>query len=150
MFVFFSLNISREKSRQEAENLLNRICDLMQSRTPKTDVAQAREDTSQIQSYFRSTGVLKTGDNDFNLPIEVVNREIDLRLRDINEHKCTIIFNKQLKIGGGVRDRLKKTAKIRAYEQLKYLTRNTPRDNLILKRTKDHLWTAVIKSSNTK
>lgn len=121
----------------------------MQARTPKTEVAQAREDTSQIQSYFRHSSSLKTGDNDSNLPIEIVDREIDLRVRGITEHKCTLIFNKQLKMGGGVRDRMKKTAKARAYEQLKTLTRDIPRENLLLKQTRDGLWKVTIKPTNT-
>jgi hypothetical protein len=119
----------------------------MQARTPKDEVAEAREDSSQIKSYFRHTSTSKSGSNDSDLSIELVEHEIDLRTRGVNEHKCTLVFNKQLKMGAGVRDRLKRTAKIRAYEQLKEMTRDTPRDKLILKQTRDGLWKAfVIKS----
>ncbi len=120
----------------------------MQARTPKDHVANAREDSSQIKSYFRNTSTSKTGGNDSDLSIELVEHEKDLRSRGITDHKCTLVFNNQLKMGAGARDRIKKTAKIRAYEQLKTMTRDTPIDNLILKQTRDGFWKAVIKPTD--
>ena len=117
----------------------------MQARTPYDDVAKGREDSSQIKSYFRGINASKTTSNDSEMSIELVEHEKDLRSRRIHAHKCTLVFNKQLKMGNGVRDRLKRTAKIRAYEQLKTMTRDTPRENLILKPTRDGIWKAVIK-----
>jgi hypothetical protein len=120
----------------------------MQSRTPVDQVAKGREDSSQIKTYFRTINPSKTATNDSEISIELVEHEIDLRARKMNEHKCTLVFNKQLKMGAGERDRIKKTAKIRAYEKLKTMTRDTPRENLILKHTQDGLWKAVIKRTD--
>jgi hypothetical protein len=120
----------------------------MQARTPKDEVASAREDSSQIKSYFRHISTSKTASNDSDLSIELVEHEKDLRMRRMNQHKCTLVFNKQLKMGAGTCDRMKRTAKIHAYEQLKVMTRATPRDNLILKQTRDGLWKAVIKPTD--
>jgi hypothetical protein len=120
----------------------------MQARTPLDQVAKGREDSSQIKTYFRTINPSKTATNDSEISIELVEHEIDLRARKMNEHKCTLVFNKQLKMGAGERDRIKKTAKIRAYEKLKTMTRDTPRENLILKHTQDGLWKAVIKRTD--
>ncbi len=120
----------------------------MQARTPIDQTAKFREDSSQIKSYFRKTNASKSGNNDADLSIELVEHEIDLRTRGINEHKCTLVFNKQLKMGAGTRDRIKRTAKIRAYEKLKTMTRDTPRENLIVKQTQDGLWKADIQSKD--
>jgi len=120
----------------------------MRARTPKDEVAKAREDSSQIKSYFRHISASKTGSNDSDLSIELVEHEKDLRTRGMNQHKCTLVFNKQLKMGAGTCDRTKRTAKTHAYEQLKTMTRDTPRDNLILKQTRDGLWKAVIKPAD--
>ncbi|CAF3390409.1 unnamed protein product [Rotaria socialis] len=138
-------NDKREQRREQIELLLNGICERMLARTPKDHVAKAREDSSQIKSYFRNTIVSKTGNNDTEFSIELVEHEIDLRTRGINEHKCTLVFNKQLKVGSGIRDRLKRSAKVRAYEKLKTFTRDAPRENLVLKPTKDGLWKVVMK-----
>ncbi len=141
--------IHRQQRREQAELLLGRICERMQARTPKDQVAKVREDSSQIKSYFRNTNASKTGSNtDSDFPIELVEHEIDLRTRGTNEHKCTLVFNKLLKMGVGARDRLKKTAKIRAYDKLKTMTRDTPREYLVIKPTRDGLWKAVDKSTN--
>jgi len=137
----------RQQRREQIELLLNRICERMKSRTPKDQPAILREDSSQIKTYFRAS---KSGSSDSDLSIELVEHEIDLRTRGINEHKCTLVFNKQLKMGGGICDRIKKTAKVRAYEKLKIMTRDTPRENLILKQTQDGLWNADIKSKDSK
>ncbi|CAF3903737.1 unnamed protein product [Rotaria sp. Silwood2] len=128
---------SLEQRREQIEVLLNGICERMQAHTPKDHVAQGREDSSQIKSYFRNTSSSKTASNESEFSIELVEHEIDLRTRGINAHKCTLVFNKQLKMGAGICDRLKKTAKVRAYEKLKRLTRDTPRENLIIKQTRD-------------
>ncbi|CAF4879811.1 unnamed protein product [Rotaria sp. Silwood1] len=136
----------KEQRREQVEQLLNRICERMQGRTPKDDTGKAREDASQIKSYFRNASASKAASNESEFSIELVEHEIDLRTRGINTHKCTLVFNKQLKMGAGIRDRLKKTAKVRAYEKLKTITRDTPRENLILKQTRDGLWKVVIKS----
>ncbi|CAF0885727.1 unnamed protein product [Rotaria sordida] len=135
----------RKQRREQVEFLLNCVCERMQARTPKDNVAKAREDSSQIKSYFRTTSSSKTASNESEFPIELVEHEIDLRTRGINAHKCTLVFNKQLKMGAGVRDHLKKTAKVRAYEKLKTITRDTPAENLILKQTTDGLWKVIIK-----
>lgn len=116
----------------------------MQARTPIDSSAKVREDSSQIKSYFRNTTSSKASANESEFSIELVEHEIDLRTRGRNEHKCTLVFNKQLKMGAGVRDRLKKTAKVRAYEKLKTLTRDTPREYLSIKPTRDGLWKVVI------
>ena len=107
----------------------------MQTRIPKDEIANEREDSSQIKSYFRNTTTSRTTSSDSDFFMELVEREIDLRARGTNEYKCTLIFNNILKIGDGVRDRLKRTAKIRAHEHFKAITRNTPRENLMLKAT---------------
>ena len=78
--------ISRQQRRAQIEVLLNGICKRMQDRTPKEDVAKAREDSSQIKSYFRKNHASKSGNNDADLSIELVEHEIDLRTRGINEH----------------------------------------------------------------
>ncbi|CAF5131946.1 unnamed protein product, partial [Rotaria sp. Silwood1] len=39
-----------EQRREQVEQLLNRICERMQGRTPKDDTGKAREDPSQIKS----------------------------------------------------------------------------------------------------
>lgn len=124
--------------------LLNRICDRMASRTPRDAKSVAREDPSQIKSYFRLINPSKICSNDNDFAIELVEHEIDLRTRGVNEHKCTLVFNKMLKFGLGARDRIKKTAKVIAYENLKKLTRETPRDALTVKQTKDGLWKVSI------
>lgn len=120
----------------------------MQARTPKDQLAKHREDSSQIKSYFRQINPSKTTANESDFSIELVEHEIDLRTRGMNEHKCTLVFNKLLKMGVGARDRLKKTAKNRAYEKLKTMTRDTPREHLVIKPTRDGLWKAVNISSN--
>jgi hypothetical protein len=121
----------------------------MQARTPKDQLAKVREDSSQIKSYFRNTNSSKSSNNpDSDFSIELVEHEIDLRTRGTNEHKCTLVFNKLLKMGVGARDRLKKTAKIHAYDKLKSMTRDIPRECLVIKPTRDGLWKAVEKSSN--
>ena len=146
-FLFFFIHRQR---REQVELLLSRICERMRSRIPKDQLAKAREDSSQIKSYFRNTNVSKSSNipDSTDFPIELVEHEIDLRTRGTNEHKCTLVFNKLLKMGVGARDRLKKTAKIRAYENLKVMTRDIPREYLIIKPTHDGLWKAVEKSSN--
>ncbi len=144
-FCFF---ISRQQRRLEMEVLLNGIYKRMHDRTPIDEVAKAREDSSQIKSYFRKSNASKTITNDLELSIELVEHEIDLRTRGLTDHKCTLVFNKQLKMGGGVCDRLKRTAKVRAYKQLVTMTRDTPRENLIVRQTRDGMWKAVIKPTN--
>lgn len=128
------------------EHLLDRICKRMRDRTPKDDVAKAREDSSQIKSYFRNPIASKHGSTETESALELVEHEIDLRTRNMTDHKCTLVFNKQLKMGAGVCDRLKRTAKIRAYKQLMTLTRDTPREYLKLKPTKDGFWKVIIDS----
>jgi hypothetical protein len=140
--------IYRQQRREQIELLLTRICERMQARAPKDHVARAREDSSQIKSYFRYTNTSKLCNNDSEASIELVEHEIDLRTRGINEHKCTLVFNKQLKMGAGIHDRIKKTAKVRAYEKLKIMTRETPQESFILKQTRDGLWKAVIKPTD--
>ena len=116
----------------------------MQTRTPKDPVGKAREDSSQIKSYFRHTAASRTSHSDSEMSIELVEHEMDLRTRGMNEHKCTLVFNKLLKMGAGTRDRIKKTAKVRAYDKLKTMTRETPREAILLKQTRDGLWKAVM------
>ena len=120
----------------------------MLARTPKDHVAELREDSSQIKSYFRQTNSSKTSGIESEISIELVEHEIDLRTRGLNEHKCTLVFNKLLKMGVGARDRLKKTAKIHAYDNLKIMTRDTPREHLVIKPTRDGLWKVVNTSPN--
>ncbi|CAF0860432.1 unnamed protein product [Adineta steineri] len=139
---------TREQCRTQVEHLLDGICKRMQDRTPVDDVAKAREDSSQIKSYFRNKSTSNINGNCLELPIELVEHEIDLRTRHRAEHKCTLVFNKQLKMGGGVCDRIKKTAKVLAYKQLITMTRTTPREYLIVKPTKDKLWKAVMRPMN--
>ena len=130
------------------ELLLTRICDRMKSRTPRDEISRSREDSSQIKSYFRNTNAGKSGSNESDILIELVEHEKDLRTRGINEHKCTLVFNKLLKMGVGTRDRIKKTAKMRAYENFKAMTRDTARDALIVKETRDGMWKAVLRSTD--
>lgn len=144
-YLFVCMYIYREQRREQVEILLNHICERMLWRTPKDQIAKAREDSSQIKSYFRTVTGTKAASSDSEFSIELVEHEIDLRTRGVNEHKCTLVFNKLLKMGAGTRDRLKKTAKVRAYEKLKALTRDVPRENLILKPTHDGLWKVVVK-----
>ncbi|UJR28003.1 hypothetical protein I4U23_009261 [Adineta vaga] len=139
-------NETRNQRREDMERLLDRICQRMQDRTPKDDVAKAREDSSQIKSYFRNVNTSKFGSNDMESVLELVEHEIDLRTRKMTDHKCTLVFNKQLKMGAGVCDRLKRTAKVRAYKQLITLTRDTPREYLKVKPTKDGFWKVIINS----
>lgn len=141
--------LHRQQRRDQVDILLNQICERMQARTPKDQVAKLREDSSQIKSYFRQINPSKTSTGtEADFSIELVEHEIDLRTRGFNEHKCTLVFNKLLKMGVGARDRLKKTAKVRAYEKLKTMTRDTPRENLVIKPTRDGLWKVVNISSN--
>ena len=132
-------DIYSEQRRVEVEELFKSICERMQSRMPKDEQAKVREDSSQMRSYFRNTSLSKTS-------IELVEHEKDLRSRKMNKHKCTLVFNKLLKMGEGSCDSLKKTAKFLAYEKLKMMTRDTPREKLVLKLTRDGLWKAVIKN----
>ena len=119
----------------------------MKARTPRDSTANGREDSSQIKSYFRNNNASKSsGSNDSDANIELVEHEMDLRTRGINEHKCTLVFNKQLKIGVGARDRIKKTAKARAYENFKTIAREMSRDALTVKQTRDGLWKTVFKT----
>ena len=120
----------------------------MQARTPKDETAMGREELNQIKSYFRNTNRSKVAGSDSDIVIELVEREIDLRARGGIEHKCTLMFNDKLIVGAGIRDRLKKNAKALAYEFLKTITRNTPRENLILKPTIKKRWKVVIKSTD--
>ena len=138
---------SRQLRREQVELLLTRICERMKARTPRDPKALAREDSSQIKSYFRITNVSKPAPINSDLTIELVEHEMDLRTRGINEHKCTLVFNKLLKIGPGSRDRIKKTAKVLAYENLKKITRDTPRGMLTVKQTRDGLWKTIVKST---
>lgn len=149
----FSSNIilfllHRQQRREQVEILLNHIYERMQARTPKDHTAKLREDSSQIKSYFRLTNPSKSTGTESEFSIELVEHEIDLRTRGLNEHKCTLVFNKLLKIGVGARDRLKRTAKIRAYEKLKTMTRDTPREHLVIKPTRDGLWKVINTSPN--
>ncbi|CAF1621323.1 unnamed protein product [Adineta ricciae] len=138
--------IPRERRREDMEHLLDRICKRMRDRTPKDDVAKAREDSSQIKSYFRNPNTSKHGSTELESALELVEHEIDLRTRNMSNHKCTLVFNKQLKMGAGVCDRLKRTAKVLAYKQLMTMTRDTPREYLKVKPTKDGFWKAIIDS----
>ncbi|CAF0899936.1 unnamed protein product [Adineta ricciae] len=138
-----------ERRREDMEHLLDRICKRMRDRTPKDDVAKAREDSSQIKSYFRNPNTSKHGSIEPESALELVEHEIDLRTRNMSNHKCTLVFNKQLKMGAGVCDRLKRTAKVLAYKQLMTMTRDTPREYLKVKPTKDGFWKAIIDSSQS-
>jgi hypothetical protein len=145
----FILHVSSRERCEQIEQLLNRICERMQARTPRDPLAKSREDSSQIKSYFRNVGTSKSNTNDADGLLELVEHEIDLRTRGIHEHKCTLVFNKQLKFGVGARDRIKRAAKVRAYEHLKTMTRDTSRDALQVKQTRDGLWKVVMKSTKS-
>ncbi|CAF5119827.1 unnamed protein product, partial [Rotaria sp. Silwood1] len=134
-----------EQRREQVELIFNHICERMQARTPNDQLKKALEDPSQIKSYFYNTSSSKTASDKSELKIELVEQYFDLRARSINAHKFKLIFNKQLKIGGGICDSLQKTAVARAYEILKTITRDTPRENVIIKKTHDGLWKAVVK-----
>lgn len=141
----FLFRSSSQQRRAQVEQLLDFICERMKSRTPNDPVAKSREDASQIKSYFRVARPSNKPSNESSIHIELVEHEVDLRTRGMNEHKCTLVFNKQLKVGVGVRDRIKRTAKVLAYERFKVLTRETPRENLSIKSTHDGLWKVVVK-----
>ncbi|CAF4950143.1 unnamed protein product, partial [Rotaria sp. Silwood1] len=136
---------TREQRREQVELIFNRICERMQARTPNDQLKKALEDPSQIKSYFYNTSSSKTASDKSELKIELVEQYFDLRARSVNAHKFKLIFNKQLKIGGGICHSLQKTAVARAYEILKTITRDTPRENVIIKKTHDGLWKAVVK-----
>lgn len=126
------------------ELLLTAICQRMQERAPKDRMARFREDPSQIKTYFRNTNTAKANATQAPVRMELVEHEIDLRARKQSEHKCTLVFNDELKMGAGVCDRLKKTAKKLAYEQLVAMTRDIPREDLLLKKLQRG-WKAVIR-----
>ncbi|CAF3776305.1 unnamed protein product [Rotaria sp. Silwood1] len=109
----------REQQRQAAQRLLNRICARMQARARKDTLEEAHEDPTTIKSYFRTTSSTKATTNDSECAIHLVEHEINLDKYGIKGYKCTLIFNKILKVGAGTRDRLKKNAKLLAYEELK-------------------------------
>ena len=142
-FVLF--RTSSQQRRIQVEQLLDHICERMKARTPADPVSKAREDSSQIKSYFR----IPKSSNESAVHIELVEHEVDLRTRGMNEHKCTLVFNKLLKVGVGARDRIKKTAKVLAYERLKTLTRETSREQLVVKSTRDGLWKAVVRPKSS-
>lgn len=141
--------MSSEQRRAQMEQLLNDICERMKAHMPRDPVAKAREDPSQVKSYFRVSKSSAKPSHGSDVHIELVEQEIDLRTRGINEHKCTLVFNKQLKMGPGARDRLKKTAKVLAYERLKRMTRETAREALTVKPTRDGLWKAVVQTKDS-
>ncbi|CAF3793681.1 unnamed protein product [Rotaria sp. Silwood1] len=128
----------REQQRQAAQRLFNRIC------ARKDTLEEAHEDPTTIKSYFRTTSSTKATTNDSECAIHLVEHEINLDKYGIKGYKCTLIFNKILKVGAGTRDRLKKNAKLLAYEELKSLTRKTPKENLVLKKTRDNFWKVAI------
>ncbi|CAF2937527.1 unnamed protein product [Rotaria sp. Silwood2] len=140
----------REQQRQAAQRLLNRICARMQARARKDTLEEAHEDPTTIKSYFRTTSSTKATTNDSECAIDLVEHEINLHKYGIKGYKCTLIFNKSLKVGAGTRDRLKKNTKLLAYEELKSLTRKTPKENLVLKKTRDGFWNVAIKVMNKK
>ena len=140
--------VHREQERVQMELLLTAICQRMQERAPKDDIVRAREDPSQMKTYFRNTNLSKLNATHADVRMELVEHEIDLRIRKQNEHKCTLVFNDELKMGSGVCDRMKKTAKKLAYRQLITMTRETPREDLILKKLKRG-WKAVIRPTRS-
>ena len=69
----------------------------MQIRITKHEIANEREDSSQIKSYFPNTTTYtctsRTAGTDSGFFIELVEREINLLACGTNEHKCALIFN---------------------------------------------------------
>ncbi|CAF4170800.1 unnamed protein product, partial [Rotaria sordida] len=76
---------TREECLDYVQIFVNCICEGMQTRVSKVQNAKIHEDSSQIKSSFRNISTLNTASNGWELVVKLVQHEIDLCARFINE-----------------------------------------------------------------